>query len=65
MENKKAQQKTPVEKMIEWIETGCSTSGENWESFKNMVLSYERITLLEAKAEEIEYLTNFIDNKKN
>lgn len=40
------QESTPMQRMIEWIESGCSTSGDNWEKFKMTMLRSEEFNLL-------------------
>lgn len=50
MEN---QEYTPMQRMIDWIEAGCSTSGENWEKWKRVMLTSEKISLLDAKSEQL------------
>jgi hypothetical protein len=48
---------TPMQRMIEWIESGCSTSGENWERFKETMLKSEELyTLCESEKATINYL---------
>lgn len=42
---------TPMGKMITWIESGCSTSGQSWQEFKKLMLESERFNILAAKTD--------------
>jgi len=54
---------TPMAKMINWIESGCSTSGEKWEDWKQVMLQSERISIIEAKTEQlIKNVNRFIND---
>jgi hypothetical protein len=48
--------------MIEWIESGCSTSGISWETFKELMLQSEQFSIIKAKTDEfidsVKHLTN-------
>jgi hypothetical protein len=53
---------TPMQRMIEWIESGCSTSGKSWETFKELMLQSEQFSIIKAKTDEfidsVKHLTN-------
>ena len=57
-----AQESTPMQRMIEWIELGCSTSGENWEMFKLSMLRSEEFNLL---LEREKAILNYLQSVSN
>jgi hypothetical protein len=50
MEN---QEKTPMQSMINWVENGCSLSGDIWDDWKEIMLNSERMAIIEAKTETL------------